>query len=60
VVDFYADWCGPCKKIAPYVHKKTQEFGLALAKVNVDNAPDVSAEYKIQAMPTFQVLNSKA
>jgi thioredoxin 1 len=60
VVDFYADWCGPCKKIAPYVHKKTKELGLALAKVNVDNAQDVSAKYGVQAMPTFQVLNSKA
>lgn len=59
VVDFYADWCGPCKRIAPYVHKTTQKLGIALAKVNVDNAEKVSTKYGITAMPTFQVLNSK-
>jgi thiol-disulfide isomerase/thioredoxin len=36
VVDFYANWCGPCKKIAPYVEKKCKESGVVLVKVDVD------------------------
>lgn len=57
LVDFYADWCGPCKTIAPiYVNlskKHTVPGILGFAKVNVDNARDVAAQYGISAMPTF-------
>lgn len=55
VADFYATWCGPCVRIGPFVHKKSHETGVALAKVNVDVAEDVSAAHGIQAMPTFKV-----
>ena len=56
VVDCYADWCGPCKHIAPYVHQKSKQTGIALVKVNVDTAPELASTYKIQAMPTFLVI----
>lgn len=55
VADFYATWCGPCVRIGPHVHKKSHETGIALAKINVDVAEDVSATHGIQAMPTFKV-----
>ena len=58
-MDFYADWCGPCKNIAPYLHNKCKELGVPLAKVNVDSNEESSAKYGIQSMPTFKVLNSK-
>jgi len=58
LVDFYATWCGPCKAIAPYVHTQCQSNGVALAKVDVDVAGDVSAKYGITAMPTFKVLDA--
>lgn len=57
VVDFYAEWCGPCKRIAPYLHTATNKEGVALVKVNVDVNQDASAKYGIQAMPTFKVLD---
>lgn len=57
VVDFYADWCGPCKAIAPgYAALATQHSVpgiLAFSKVNVDNAQDAAARYRVSAMPTF-------
>ncbi|KAF2447005.1 thioredoxin 1 [Karstenula rhodostoma CBS 690.94] len=56
-VDFYADWCGPCKQIAPYYANLAKQHGvdgtLAFAKVNVDSAQDIAAAYRVQAMPTF-------
>ena len=57
-VDFYADWCPPCKQIAP-VYAQLARTGtvpghLAFAKVNVDHVGDVAATHGIRAMPTFK------
>ncbi|KAL6799374.1 thioredoxin-like protein [Trichoderma sp. SZMC 28013] len=56
-LDFYADWCPPCKAIAPLYQtladKHTADNYLAFAKVNVDHVQDVAARYGITAMPTF-------
>lgn len=59
VVDCYAEWCGPCKRIAPYLHKKCQEQGVGLIKVNVDTAGELSGAYNITSMPTFLVVKEK-
>lgn len=57
VADFYADWCGPCKMIAPHFLKLASTFSipgfLAFAKVDVDNVQSVARKYGVAAMPTF-------
>ena len=57
IVDFYADWCGPCKMIAPHFIKMASTYSLpgflAFAKVNVDNVGSVAQKYGVSAMPTF-------
>ena len=54
VVDFWADWCGPCKRLAPQVEKlATQKKDVQFYKVNVDDNAEVAAEQKINAMPTI-------
>lgn len=56
VVDFYADWCGPCKMIAPKVEelsKLDENKDVIFCKVNVDEAEEIAAKYGIEAMPTF-------
>jgi thiol-disulfide isomerase/thioredoxin len=56
VVDAYALWCPPCKAAAPVYAKLSEEFeNCCFAKVDVDNARDVSQRLGIQAMPTFKV-----
>lgn len=59
VVDFYADWCPPCRVIAPVFSSLADAHSapgkLAFAKVNVDHVTDVSATYGVTAMPTFVV-----
>ncbi|CAE7196238.1 trx1 [Symbiodinium sp. KB8] len=58
VVDFYADWCGPCKMVAPHFQKLADEHSdVTFAKVDVDNEDmeDTIGEVGIAAMPTFMV-----
>lgn len=57
-IDFYADWCPPCKQIAPIYQKlaadNTIPGVLAFAKVNVDHVQDVAKQHSVTAMPTFK------
>ncbi|MRJ11036.1 thioredoxin [Ornithobacterium rhinotracheale] len=55
MVDFWAEWCGPCRMIAPIVDEISREFeGKAVVgKVNVDNNPDTAAQYGIRNIPTI-------
>jgi len=57
IVDFYADWCGPCKMIAPHFLKMASTYSipgfLAFAKVDVDKVGSVARKYGVTAMPTF-------
>ncbi|CAL8075435.1 unnamed protein product [Calicophoron daubneyi] len=54
VLDFYAEWCGPCKRIAPVVEQlSTQYPDVKFAKIDVDQDSECSAHYKVNCMPTF-------
>ena len=53
IVDFWADWCGPCKKVAPILEEISQEFGLTVAKLDVDANPIMAGEYKVVSIPTM-------
>ncbi len=53
-VDFYADWCGPCKMIAPRLDAMSLEYkNTFFVKVNVDELEDLSQRYNVTGMPTF-------
>ena len=54
-VDFYADWCGPCKMMSPIVDELAEESDIKVVKVDVDNAIEVSKKYGIMSIPTFIV-----
>ncbi len=60
VVDFYATWCGPCKRIAPALESSANELAgrVKFIKVNVDKVYDLSETYNIRAMPTVVLLDS--
>ncbi|ORY95083.1 thioredoxin [Syncephalastrum racemosum] len=56
VIDFSAEWCGPCKVVGPKFAKLPESYpDIAFAKVDVDEAPDVAEFCSIRAMPTFQI-----
>jgi len=59
LVDFYADWCGPCKMLAPVVEQiasESQEYDVF--KLNVDDAPDIAARYGVMSIPTLIVFKN--
>ena len=53
LVDFWAEWCGPCKKISPILEEISTEFNLPLAKLNVDDNPIKSKEFSVSSIPTM-------
>ena len=55
MVDFYADWCGPCKMMAPLVAQLSEEYSgrCKIAKCNVTDYPGPASEYKIMSIPAF-------
>jgi thioredoxin 1 len=54
VVDFWAEWCGPCRMIAPIIEEMHAEYAgkAVLGKVDVDSAPSIAAKYGIRNIPT--------
>jgi thioredoxin 1 len=56
LVDFYADWCGPCKEVPPILKKVKKEVkGVRIVKVNVDNNPFIASRFKVNRLPTLIV-----
>ena len=55
VVDFWAEWCGPCKMIAPILDEVSRDYDgrVQVAKLNVDDNPEVAAKYGIRGIPTL-------
>ncbi len=53
LVDFYADWCGPCKMLAPTVAEIAAETDTAVLKIDIDAHQDLAAEYQVQGVPTL-------
>lgn len=55
LVDFYADWCGPCKTMSPIVEQVASQYSgkLKVIKVNVDNNQAAAQQFRVQGVPTF-------
>ena len=59
LVDFYADWCGPCRMVSPIVDEIAEEYPeILVCKVNVDENPDLASEFGIVSIPTLIVMKN--
>lgn len=57
VVDFWAEWCGPCKAMSPLVDELAGEVGAAVkvVKINIDESPNAPTKYGVRGIPTFMI-----
>ena len=62
LVDFYADWCGPCKMLAPVIEALAGEYEgkVKIGKLNVDEAPDTAQQYGVMSIPTLLYIKDGA
>jgi thioredoxin 1 len=59
LVDFYADWCGPCQRLAPVLEQLAAETaGARIVKVDVDHCPSLAAEYGIDSIPSLKAFKN--
>ncbi|NKY97112.1 MULTISPECIES: thioredoxin [Nocardiopsis] len=57
LVDFWADWCGPCKQMAPVLDKLAEEYGdkIEVVKINTDKNPETPRSYNVLSLPTMNL-----
>jgi len=57
LVDFYADWCGPCKVMSPIIEQTKSDLGeeATVLKINIDNNVEVARKYQIRSIPTLLI-----
>ena len=58
LIDFWAEWCGPCKKLSPILDEISNETGLLVGKLNVDENPVKTEEYSVHSIPTMVLFKS--
>ena len=61
IVDFYADWCGPCRAIAPTLQELADKYGdeIVIYKVNIDNSPELAQAFGIRSIPAVMYIPLK-
>jgi thioredoxin 1 len=57
LVDFWAEWCGPCKMIGPSLEELAKEYGekVTIAKLNIDESPSIASRYNVRSIPALMV-----
>ena len=60
LIDFWAEWCGPCKMIAPLLHEAADEYAdrMTVVKLNIDENPNATAKFQIRSIPTLMLFKN--
>lgn len=55
IVDFFAEWCGPCRMIGPFLESIEEQLGIEIMTVNIDESPSIAAKYEVMSIPTVMI-----
>ena len=58
LIDFWAEWCGPCRMLSPILDEISKESGLLVGKLNIDENPNKTSEYSISSIPSMVLFKS--
>ena len=58
IVDFFADWCGPCQMLAPVLEELDKEGGVKIVKINVDEVPELARQFRVMSIPTVMLFKN--
>ena len=58
LVDFFADWCGPCQMLAPVLEELDKEGGTKIIKINVDDIPELARQFRVMSIPTVMLFKN--
>ena len=60
VLKIYADWCGPCRSMAPVFESVAEQYDLSVAAVDVEQTPEIASEFDVKTIPTFVAFEGEA
>ena len=55
IVDFFAEWCGPCRMIGPFLESIEEQLGIEIMTFNIDESPSIAAKYEVMSIPTVMI-----
>ena len=58
LVDFFAEWCGPCQMLAPVLEQFEKETSVKVIKIDVDSLPDLARQFRVMSIPTLMVFKN--
>ena len=58
LVDFFADWCGPCQMLAPVLEELDKEGNVKIIKINVDDVPELARQFRVMSIPTVMLFKN--
>ena len=58
LVDFFADWCGPCQMLAPVLEELDKEGNVKIVKINVDDVPELARQFRVMSIPTVMLFKN--
>ena len=58
LIDFYADWCGPCQSMSPLIERLKSEVDIKVEKINIEKQPDLAQLFQVRSIPTFLLMKN--